>query len=100
MKIFRPPKPGRHNRYFLDDEEELFVATVEAAHDAAFPYDRGLLLSMAENTAKKIYGKDFTFGRCNNWVRAFERRWHERISKVKNGSIDKHRGNKGNKGSA
>ena len=57
VKNFRPPKAGRHHRYFLDDEEESFVATLETAHDAAFPYDRGLLVHMAENTGREVYGK-------------------------------------------
>ena len=94
IKNFRPPKSGKHHRYFLDDEEEMFVCTLEEAHDAAFPYDRNLLVHMAESTGKEVYGKDFTLGKNQTWVRCFERRWSERITKIKAGSIDRHRAKK------
>ena len=88
---FRPPL-SQSRRYFTDDEEEMFVIMLEEAHNAAFPYDRDALKSLATSSGKKIYGKDFQVG--NTWVRCFENRWKERLAKVKCGSIDRSRGKK------
>ena len=47
---------------------------------------------MVETTGRKVYGKDFKLGK--NWIKKFEKRWANRISKVKCSSISKHRGKK------
>ena len=89
---FRPARSGKHARYFFDDEEELFVCTVEEAHDAAFPYDRHALLHIVNETGVKVYGSNFEVGK--NWVYKFEKRWEKRIDKVKCGNISGARGKK------
>ena len=92
-RAFRPPPNGYHTRYFLDDEEEMFVIALEEAHNAAFPWDVDALIHLAESVGKTSY-EDENFTVSPNWVRGFERRWKKRLSKVKCGSISKMRGKK------
>ena len=54
-RAYRPPVNGQHTRYFLDDEEEMFVITLEEAHNAAFPYDTDALIFLADEVGKKAY---------------------------------------------
>ena len=90
-KHFRPL--NRNSRqYFMPDEEEMFVICLEEAHNAAFPYNRDALKHMATCSGKKLFGKDFQVG--DTWVRGFEKRWKERLSRVKSSSIDRMRGKK------
>lgn len=54
----------------------------------------GYLSTWQRTRDGKSTGKKFAIGTHNDWVRSFERRWSERITRIKNGSIDKHRGKK------
>ena len=60
---FEPKRYGDAQRYFLPDEEELFMITLEEAGNAAFPYESDMLERMASNAGKGVYGKDFEVGR-------------------------------------
>ena len=86
------PKTRGSPGYFLRDEEELFVITLEEAFRAAFPYDGNMLERMASKAGKLAYGKDFLV--TSKWRRGFEKRWRHRLCKLKCGSIDKARGKK------
>lgn len=91
VKEFVPKTRGPAG-YFLRDEEELFVITLEEAFRAAFPYDTDMLERMATNAGKGIYGKDFKVG--VKWRVGFEKRWRDRLTTLKCGSIDRARGKK------
>ena len=91
VKEFIPTTRGKVG-YFLKDEEELFVITLEEAWRAAFPYDTDMLERMASKAGKLVYGEDFVVGR--KWRMGFERRWRDRLTKLKCGSIDRSRGKK------
>ena len=83
--MFTPKGRGDSSRYFLKDEEELFVIVMEEAHKTAFPYDSDILERMVTNTDKLVYGQDFSVGK--KWRLGFEKRWSKRLSKVKCGSL-------------
>ena len=91
VKDFVPKTRGAPG-YFLRDEEELFVITLEEAYRAAFPYDGDMLERLASKAGQGVYGKDFKVGR--NWRYGFEKRWKERLTTLKCGSIDRSRGKK------
>ena len=118
IKAFDLPQCGDNNKYFTRDEEEMFVVMLEEAHNCAFPYDKEALKAMVSRAGRVAYGKvhflhlhfrvrvllcltmihihtqDFKV--TDSWVRRFEKRWSDRLTKVKCSSIDKHRANKAN----
>ena len=79
VKEFIPTTRGKVG-YFLKDEEELFVITLEEAWRAAFPYDTDMLERMANKAGKLVYGEDFVVGR--KWRMGFERRWRDRLTSL------------------
>ena len=92
LQDFVPRSRGDKTRYFLRDEEELFVIAIEEAANAAFPYDTHMLERMASNAGKLVYGDNFEVG--TKWRLGFEYRWKSRLSKAKCSSIDRTRGKK------
>ena len=70
------------------------MITLEDAGNAAFPYDSDMLERMASNAGKGVYGKDFEVGR--KWRLGFEKRFKQRMKKIKCGSICRSRGKKAN----
>ena len=68
----------------------LLYLLKQESHNVVFPFDREVLKHLATGAGRKIYGKEFKAG--DTWVKCFERRWKNRLTKVKCDSIDRARG--------
>ena len=78
---------GQGKRLFTPHEELLIVEMLEVAAESAFPYNADALEASALNIGKAAYGSRFALGARGNWRKGFEKRFKDRIAKVKSSSI-------------
>ena len=91
-KEFELPHHGRA-KYFMPDEEEMLLRTLELAHERGFPYDVDNLLALATTMLQDVpQFKGQTVER--GWLAGFERRHAKRLKLVKTGSLDPTRAKK------
>ena len=77
---------GHGKKVLTNDEEELIVCACEFAAKHCFPWSPSEVLKLAWSMMKKIKPGCPCPGR--GWLRGFEKRWQQRLHKVKTGSID------------
>ena len=83
---FEFPSQGRL-KYFMPDEEDMIIHTIELAQDRGFPYDVDNLLALTTTMLQDVpQYKGQTVER--GWLSGFERRYAGRIKLVKTGSLD------------